>query len=283
MRYLLVGLCAALISFAGYAEENSTSLQGGGSTQATFPLKGKDASVIKIEIAPSEKGKESSVIKIEIPDEKAGHRFPDKSTGTPSHEVVSNEVIDVNITSQKGVEHFVKELNDGVFGIINSETIVEDVKVRSLAKMFRQYVDTDWMARFVMGRYYKQMDPEEAKRYLEIYREYLIYSYVPSFQEYAAKSYEILRVIYKGSDEAVVQVKLSGVKDKAADIRVDYRLRKVGDNFKIADIIGEGVSLITTQRSDFGGLVARKGVAYFLDRLENKVTEMMSQNKDMAS
>ena len=48
-------------------------------------------------------------------------------------------------------------------------------------------------------------------------------------------------------------------------------------NFKITDFIGEGVSLIMTQRNDFNAILDQKGVDGFLNFLSDKVKELKSK------
>jgi ABC-type transporter MlaC component len=47
----------------------------------------------------------------------------------------------------------------------------------------------------------------------------------------------------------------------------------------LVDVVGEGISMIATQRSDFGGLLSRKGVDYFNEKLEKKVNKLMAGKK----
>ena len=54
-------------------------------------------------------------------------------------------------------------------------------------------------------------------------------------------------------------------------ILVDYRLRGDSGAFKIVDITVEGVSLLTTQRSEFNGIVERKGIDGLIEALKKQV------------
>lgn len=179
---------------------------------------------------------------------------------------------------------FVTNLSDSIFSIVNSQEITDIEKEKQLIRIFKQSVDTDWMGVFVLGRYYRTAEPAQSKRYLKLYHEYLINSYIPKFRQYAGETFEVLRIREKSKNDFIIQTKLNNnIEANNEDIRVDYRLRKNGTgSFKVVDIIGEGISLITTQRSDFGGLISRKGVGYFIDKLEAKVNEM-KKTKQQAS
>ena len=53
-------------------------------------------------------------------------------------------------------------------------------------------------------------------------------------------------------------------------ISVDYRVRKADSGFKIFDVIIEGVSMISTQRSEFASVIGNNSIDYLIDQLSAK-------------
>ena len=47
-------------------------------------------------------------------------------------------------------------------------------KYRRLDKLFVEYVDLDYISKFVVGKYWRQMSPEQQKRYQEIFKRYAL-------------------------------------------------------------------------------------------------------------
>ncbi len=183
----------------------------------------------------------------------------------------------IDLTTEEGkVETFVNHVSKEVVDIINSVALSNVEKEEKLKVIFRIHLDTNWMGRFVMGRYYRATEKSQKKRYLKYYREYLVLSYVPRFREYSGGRFEVLRVRKDGKKDFYVQTNISSTNGDP-DIRVDYKVRKnkKGD-YKIIDVVGEGISLIATHRSDFGGLISRKGVPYFINKLESKVKSLLA-------
>lgn len=179
--------------------------------------------------------------------------------------------------SEEGAQAFVNDLSTNALSIISSKKMTSDEKEKELHKLFGKSVDTEWMGKFVLGRYYRTTADKDRKRYQKLYHEYLIRSYVPKFRKYTNEAVRIIRVTKNSSEDYTVQTKL--ISSGGNDIRIDYRIleNELG-KFKVIDIVGEGISLITTQRSDFGGLISRKGVEYFIDKLESKVKKMIKGN-----
>ncbi len=61
--------------------------------------------------------------------------------------------------------------------------------------------------------------------------------------------------------------------NQTENTKAGYRLRPEKSNgFKIVDIIVEGVSLVITQRSEFGSVIKQKGMDGLITTIENKIT-----------
>lgn len=169
---------------------------------------------------------------------------------------------------------FADKVANRIIEIIESKTSESD-KQEDLIQLFKSHVDTNWMGKFVLGKHYKDLGGKETK-YQDLYRDYVIYTYIPRFREYSGERMQVVDSVKKGSGEYIVKSVLKTSKSDE-DILVDYRLKRHGDTFKIIDVIGEGVSLITTQKSDFEAPISHRGLDFFLGRLEKKVDMLKSR------
>ena len=62
----------------------------------------------------------------------------------------------------------------------------------------------------------------------------------------------------------------AGESSEGQPILVDYRIHKVDASFKIFDVVVEGVSLLTTQRTEFSSVLTNKGMDYLINQLAQK-------------
>jgi phospholipid transport system substrate-binding protein len=164
---------------------------------------------------------------------------------------------------------FVQGLSDKVLAVIQSKAS-ESEKEKKLVSIFEQSVDTAWMGRFAMGQHFKKLSEDKKAKYLGLYKDYLIQSYIPRFKEYTGEKIKIVNVRPDKNSEYFVQTEIVHP-DGRPPVLVDYRLRENAGSYKLVDIIGEGISLITTQRSDFGGAISQGGVDGFIEKLEARV------------
>lgn len=171
---------------------------------------------------------------------------------------------------------YVQGVSNRVLDIISNQKLEQGEKQKKLVTVFEQTVDTKWIGRFVLGRYYNTATPAQKKAYDDVYREFLIRSYVPRFKEYKGQKFTLAETRKEGKDEYLVKTLITSASE--APIRVDYRVRETGGTFKVSDIISEGVSLINTQRSEFGSVVSREGMDYLVEKLKERLEKLKAND-----
>ncbi len=172
--------------------------------------------------------------------------------------------------SAGGAGDFVRNIVGSTMSLIKSD-LDADEKEQKLTKVFLDNVDTKWMARFALGRYWRSTDSTQRNHYHQLYKKFLVMSYVPRFREYTDQNIELRNTRSEGRNEFLVETKIIS-STTAQPIRVNYKVRYQNDSYKVFDVIAEGVSLIGVQRSDFGSIVGRNGVEGLISALERKTS-----------
>lgn len=171
-------------------------------------------------------------------------------------------------TSQD-VEKFVDTLGNKVLNLLKDKSASDASKEEQLKTIFRDNVDTDWIGQFVLGKYWREAKPEQQKKYLSLYRDFLIESYTGRFKEYSGESFKITGSRAEGADKFLLNTEI--VRPNNPSVIVDYKVKTNGSSFKVYDIIVEGVSLITTQRSEFTSVVSKNGIDALIGALEKRL------------
>ena len=106
-----------------------------------------------------------------------------------------------------------------------------------------------------------------------MYKAYLSQTYVNKFTEYNDQKNKIISIKALNNNYylATTEIQMNDLK-----IEIAYRIKKLKDGkLKIRDIIGEGVSLITAQRSEFGSVLSNQGVDALIKLMEEKTSEFI--------
>jgi len=137
-----------------------------------------------------------------------------------------------------------------------------------LKKLFNQVVNAEWMAKFAAGRYWRKFSDIQKDKYKAAYKDYISNNYVNNLGEYKGQDSSVKQVKELKRGNYLVETTISTPNEP--EIAVKYRVKKVGDCFKINDIVVEGVSLITSHRSDFGSILKNKSIDDLISMLESK-------------
>lgn len=169
-------------------------------------------------------------------------------------------------------------IGDKVLTVMNDAKLSNTQKLAQLEALFVDVVDVDWVGRFVLGRHWRGADDGQKQAYLEAYRDFLIKHYTSRFAEYSGETFTIEQTEKRREGEYLVRMNIRRPQGQAPVI-VDYMLRENGGSFKVFDIIVEGVSLISTQRSEFDSVVSRNGLDKLTELLEKKTAQLSTETK----
>lgn len=167
------------------------------------------------------------------------------------------------------VKSFADQLASRALIIVKNEGMSAAAKQRDLEALFDSHVDIAWVSRFVLGKYWRTASPEQQKTYMTNYKAFILKNYTSKLTSYTGQKYNIKSARPEG-DAGEYLLTMELINKNEPSVLVDYRIRKNGADFKIFDIVVEGVSMITTQRSEFGSVVANKGLPFLIDALAKK-------------
>jgi len=165
---------------------------------------------------------------------------------------------------------YVEKLGTQAVAVISNKKLSKPQKQKALEKIFADNVDIAWVGKFVMGRFWRTATDDQKKRYLKEYQSFILTHYASRFAEYSSGTFSVIGKKDDGENEYTISMSMKATDEKAEPVFVDYRVRKEGAGFKVFDVIVEGVSMITTQRSEFGALLSDKGIDYLIEQLATK-------------
>lgn len=187
----------------------------------------------------------------------------------------------------KEVETFINDLGNKIIKIANNKKFNVNQKREQLIKTIDGVIDADWISKFVLGKNYRLASAEQKEQFRKLYREFMINTYSPKFTGYSGETFAISAVTNDGNYYTAKC--LFYPKDQAPTINLDFRVRKNTDtsvnksHFLVFDIVAEGVSLIETQRSEFGAVITKDGLDKFLADLKDRNAKLKAENSKPAA
>ena len=159
----------------------------------------------------------------------------------------------------------------------------------ALDKMFLEDIDLDYISKFVVGKYWRQMSAEQQQRYQQIFQRYAlsVYKSFPLDFDTSKITFDILSVRIEPNYANVRanihfnQEDQTSQNQTLQNIIVEFRLNKTNDKLRIVDLkLGES-SLILSYRSRFYEMIAQSDndMEWFLEDLETITQSTETQNR----
>ncbi len=149
-------------------------------------------------------------------------------------------------------------------------------KYASLDKMLAESIDLNYVAKFVMGKYWRQMTPAQQTEYLSLFQRYAmsIYKGFPLSFDVSRINFEVERIQQENNGVSVkTKIRLSEETPQNAlnEVVVEFKLHRNNGKIQIIDLkLGES-SLILSYRSRFYDMIARNDddVEWFMEDLRD--------------
>lgn len=171
--------------------------------------------------------------------------------------------------NSQSAKDFVNSTSSRVEGLLK-QSMSDSEKETKLRAIFADVADIDWIGKFVLGKYWQTLNEPQKVKYLQQYRKYLFASYVPLFREYNGQKFDIRGSKDLNVDQYLVSTEIKAAEENASPYKVEYRLKYENGSFKMRDIIAEGVSMISTQRSEFASIMNNGGFESLIQKLQDK-------------
>ena len=126
------------------------------------------------------------------------------------------------------------------------------------------------MSKRALGQHWKKRSPEEKKEFVELFTNILKDAYIGKTDTYNGEKVVLLRE-KQDSDYAVVQTKF--ITKNGTEIAVDYSMLNNSGEWKIYDVIIEGVSMINNYRSKFNNILLKSPYENLVKRMKEKTTK----------
>ncbi len=124
------------------------------------------------------------------------------------------------------------------------------------------YINTRYAAYKVLGPQLKKTTKEQRNDFVDAFTDYLVASYAQVLTQYTNQGIKIEPPKAIPADRTIVSVRIDIVDTKRPPIRLDFKLRKnkKTKEWQGFDMVAEGVSMISTKKSEWSGQLRTEGV-----------------------
>ena len=165
---------------------------------------------------------------------------------------------------------FVNELGNEVIHMLGNADLPPAEREREFRRLFLKGFDIDRISQFVLGRHWRTATEAQRAEYQRLFGDYIVCAYLQRLNQYSGESFVIKDARTDASGESVVHSMVE--RDNRPPVRVDWRVRGPDSEYKIIDVVIEGVSMAITHRSEFAAVIQQGGgsITALLDALRRR-------------
>jgi phospholipid transport system substrate-binding protein len=169
-----------------------------------------------------------------------------------------------------GPLELVKSSLSRVLAIVQSQSTRETQEGRrgpEIRQVAAEMFDFDDISRRILAQHWNSASPQEQDEFVRLFTEMLERVYLSSITSYPLASITFQSETIDGS-YAQVQSRMTGRSGR--DMSVEYRLFDSEGRWAVYDIAVDGVSLVSSYRSQFNSILRRASFAQLLERLQSR-------------
>ena len=166
---------------------------------------------------------------------------------------------------------FVENLGKQVIEKVSNVNLSESERVVNFRNLYLDSFDNYYISRFVLGQYWKRLDSNMRKQFIESFNDYIVTTYAPKFKGWEGT--------FKATDSLLennyYNVKMNVLNKDGPTLKFMWKIYlDKNKNFKILDVNIDGVSMLVTQRAEFMSVIKNnpKGVIGLIEAMEKKTS-----------
>ncbi|GJL54684.1 MAG: toluene tolerance protein [Nitrospirales bacterium] len=167
----------------------------------------------------------------------------------------------------------IKGTIDKVLGVLQQKELQSEAKkperLTRLIDVIGQRFDYEEMGKRTISREWKDLSPQQQKEFVALFQRFLTQSYAGNVDSYSGEKVEYLKERNKGNF-AEVQTKVISPKSR---VPIDYRLLKKNHEWRVYDVIIDGVSLMKNYRGQFARILKTSSFEGLMTKLRTKADQ----------
>ena len=165
------------------------------------------------------------------------------------------------------INSMVKKKVAVIFDLLGKQDSEKNERNEKIVGELNEIMDFQLAAYLSLGKHWKKISKTQKKEFVETFQQYINNYIVEKIDLYTIQKIDIgdSKIVKKGRAELEIGI-LSG----GETLQVNFKLRKnKKKEWRVYDVDIEGVSLITTFRSQFSGVLKNSSFEELLEKLKN--------------
>lgn len=181
--------------------------------------------------------------------------------------------VSVEAAARRAIEQLQVDV-DQIVEILNDEALDRRIRDEKIIALVKGRFDFPTMSQWILGINWRRGSEAERQRFIDLFTGLLENTYAGRIESYTGD--------YGKENVRYVQEQVEGdrslvntlIVTKSAEIPVDYKMIRKDGEWRVYDVVIEGVSLVRNYRTTYGEIVSKEGFPGLFARMEEKIKEL---------
>jgi phospholipid transport system substrate-binding protein len=153
-----------------------------------------------------------------------------------------------------------------------SQPAKETERREKIGMLIRDRFDFKEMSKRSLARHWKKISPEDQKQFVSIFSDLLEASYIGKIEKYTDEKVTYDKEKLKGKGK--YGVVSTSIVTKSVNIPIDYKLKLKNDKWWVYDVVIEGVSFVSTYRSQYNKIIIKESFAKLIEKMNAQLDKV---------
>jgi phospholipid transport system substrate-binding protein len=178
---------------------------------------------------------------------------------------------------------FLVTLNAAAIDNLKDASIGEEQRQERFKKLARDSFDLPRISKFVLGINWRRATPEQREAFLDVFEDISLQRFMPLFSKYADQRFTVDKTRQDKDKPRLYFVDSTIHRGEAVPVSIEWRIVRRDDQYRILDVVAEGVSMVLTLRNEYGAVIKNKGVDGLIEVLQEKVNKQNGATPNTAA
>ncbi len=160
--------------------------------------------------------------------------------------------------TEEAASRFIDGLASQAIEALTGAQVSPQERASRFRVLLRDHFAVETIARWVLGRHWRNASPAEQKEYLSLFEDLMVAMYADRFVNYSGEKLVVRQASLAQDGDVVVATDIQSP-GGTQPFRVDWRVRERDSRYQIVDVIVDGISMGQTQRSEFASFIRQNG------------------------
>jgi phospholipid transport system substrate-binding protein len=165
---------------------------------------------------------------------------------------------------------------DQALHVLQDKSMTRAERQRKVIDLVAGRFDFTDMARSSLGYNWRKLTPEQQRQFVPLFTSFMEDAYLDKLSGYSGQKVEFTGQSMQGGGYAEVRTTVAPSESGRAPIRINYEMKRTGDDWKVYDVTIDDISITSNYRNQFNRVINERGFPALVGAMRQKQQELQN-------